>query len=65
MLNLRGEDRADYFHVICADCGQHVHLTFLGSFAAPRVHAECRKCGTEKDQKLMAPYWRGLPKDPA
>lgn len=66
MLRLRGEDRADYFHVLCADCGEHVNVTYLGyAGAVPMIRAECEKCGSTGKQKLMIPFWGGLPRDPA
>jgi predicted SprT family Zn-dependent metalloprotease len=63
-LKLKGEDRADYFYILCADCGEHVDIKVSRHGTVPGIEAECRKCKGTTFQKLMAPFWTGWPTHP-
>jgi RNase P subunit RPR2 len=58
-LRLRGEDRAEYFHVLCAECGQHVRINLRADVGGPMMEANCQKCGGKTEQKLLAGQWSG------
>jgi hypothetical protein len=63
MPTLRGEQRLDYFNVLC-ECGGPTKNEYLGfDPAVPHFKAECPRCGATYTLKLDA--WRGLPSRPA
>jgi hypothetical protein len=60
-LRVKGEERAEYFHVRCADCGQHVHLKLTQQSLGPAIDAECKKCNASFSYKLLPAFWSGWP----
>ena len=63
-LRLKGEERGDYFHVLCADCGAHVYLKASQHGAVPAIEAECKECNLTVFEKLMGQYWSDWPTKP-
>ena len=60
MLRLKGETRAEYFHVLCEACGGAVVLSNLRWVGGvPQVEARCDKC-EEDDLKLLPTTWAGV-----
>jgi hypothetical protein len=60
VLRLRGEERADYFLVVCAECGEHVSIELRPGAGGPMMGASCQKCRNETEQKLMPGKWSGF-----
>ena len=59
LIKLRGEERADYFHVLCNDCHKHVAITLRLGAGVPVMKATCPECKGETEQKLMPAFWSG------
>src|SRR6516165_6289720 len=59
VLRIRGEERAEYFLVVCAECGEHVSIKFRPGAGGPMMGASCQKCRTQTEQKLMPGKWSG------
>lgn len=65
MGEIIGQQRADYFHFICSNCGEHVNCTYKGfDPAMPFFEFKCPKCGNNGSLKLMGMHWKGLPSRP-
>jgi hypothetical protein len=60
VLRLRGEERADYFFVVCTECGEHVSIKLRPGVGAPVLEASCQRCRTQTEQKLMPGKWFGF-----
>ena len=61
VLRVKGEERGEYFHVLCEDCGEHVHLKMTEHNFGPAIDAVCRKCIASFSFKLLPSFWRGWP----
>jgi predicted RNA-binding Zn-ribbon protein involved in translation (DUF1610 family) len=62
---IAGEQRGDYLHFICSDCGNHVDCRYKGyDPAMPYFDFKCPKCGNSGSLKLMGMHWKGLPTKP-
>ena len=58
MLRLKGETKADYFHLDCEACKTPVTLSKLRwEGGVPQVKVRCDKCGGEDDIKLHPSTW--------
>ena len=58
---ITGEQRVDYFHIICSDCGNHVDCVYEGlDPVMPYFEYKCAKCGNQGTMKLMGMHWKGL-----
>ena len=58
MLILKGETRAEWFHIECETCNNPVSLTDLRWVGGvPQVKAKCEECGEARDLKLHMPTW--------
>lgn len=45
MLTITGEQRVDYFHILCAECGEHVDVLYKGYVGGvPEIEASCSSC---------------------
>jgi hypothetical protein len=60
VLRLRGEERANYFLVVCAECGEQVSIKLRPGAGVPVMEASCHKCRTQTEQKLMPGKWSGF-----
>jgi hypothetical protein len=60
VLRLRGEERADYFFVVCTECGEHVSIKLRPGVGVPVLEASCQRCRTQTEQKLMPGKWFGF-----
>jgi hypothetical protein len=62
MLNVIGEQRRDYLHILCEKCGEHLECEYLGwDPGVPHFRAKCNNCNEEVTLKLMVGKWKGLP----
>jgi len=61
MLRISGQQTADYFKIVCEECGEATKNKFLswGLF-----EASCEKCGTTGNWKRDVRMWEGLPSQP-
>jgi predicted nucleic-acid-binding Zn-ribbon protein len=60
-----GEQRGDYFHIICSNCGEHVNSIYKGlDPVMPFFKYQCPKCGNNGSLKLMGMRWKGLSRRP-
>jgi hypothetical protein len=77
-LKLRGDDRAEYFHLLCDDCNEHVSVTLRPSIGVPVMKAELPEVQTHDraeassrslvwfcEQELASPESSPWPPDPA
>jgi hypothetical protein len=60
VLRLRGEERGDYFFVVCAECGEQVSIKLRPGVGAPVLEASCQTCRTQTEQKLVPGKWSGF-----
>ncbi len=61
-LNIRGEDKGDYFSIVCEKCNQNTINEYLGwDPAFPHFRASCENCGESGTWKLTGGIWTGLP----
>jgi hypothetical protein len=58
-LRVKGEERGEYFHGLCADCGEHLQLKMTQRSLDLAIDAECRKCIASDSYKLLPPFWSG------
>ena len=64
MLHTSGEERVDYFWIICSKCKEQVDIRYLGyDPAIPHIELKCPKCKETTVLKLNG-HWTGLPTKP-
>ena len=59
-MRLMGEQRADYFHLICQGCVKHVEVLTLGwDNGVQKIEFECKTCEQNASLKLTT-EWLGV-----
>jgi ribosomal protein S27E len=63
MLEIKGETRTDYLHLLCGKCGNAVTVeSFRWVGGVPQMRATCEHCKQSADLKLTVPTWiKALP----
>lgn len=57
-MQIHGETRVDYFHVLCSTCGTHVEITEIRwAGGVPEMLFACPRCQTRDSLKLMPAKW--------
>lgn len=61
-IALKGENRLDYFWILCAKCNVPTDNEYLGREGAyPHFKSSCPQCGETHEYKLEPRRWKGLP----
>ena len=57
MMRLTGEQKADYFHLICEGCRKHVEVLKLGwDNGVQKIEFECKTCEDRASLKLTTEW---------
>jgi NAD-dependent SIR2 family protein deacetylase len=67
MLQIKGETRGEYFHIICEKCGDSTHNEYFGfeteegyPDGVPHLKSTCKKCNSSRVFNLMLDKWKDI-----
>ena len=63
-MRLTGEQRADYFHLICGRCKEYAVVLKLGwDNGVQKIEFACKTCKEPPASLKLGPEWLGAAKD--
>lgn len=67
MLQIKGETRGEYFHIICEKCGNSTYNEYFGfeteegyASGVPHLKSTCKKCKKSWVFNLMPEDWKDI-----